>query len=65
MKSIDPPKWLKSSYCSGGQCVEVTKIADQFLIRDSKRPDMAPLSFNVEEWAAFVRGVAEGEFHFQ
>jgi len=65
LNSIDPPKWLKSSYCSGGQCVEVAKVADQYLIRDSKQPDVAPLCFDADEWSAFLRGAAEGEFRFQ
>jgi len=65
LNSIDPPKWLKSTRCSGGQCVEVAKVADQYLIRDSKRPDVAPLAFTEDEWTAFVQGVTAGEFRFQ
>jgi hypothetical protein len=33
-------------------------------VRDSKRPDDGVLSFTAEEWAAFVQGVAGGEFRF-
>jgi Domain of unknown function (DUF397) len=62
---IDPPKWRRSSRCSGGQCIEVAKVADQYLIRDSKRPELQPLSFTEEEWIAFTQGVAAGEFRFQ
>jgi hypothetical protein len=62
---IDPPKWQRSSRCSGGQCVEVAKVADQYLIRDSKRPELQPLSFTEDEWIAFTQGVAAGEFRFQ
>jgi uncharacterized protein DUF397 len=39
-------------------------VADQYLIRDSKRPDMAPLTFTRDEWSAFVQGVSAGEFRF-
>lgn len=64
MNEIDPPKWVKSSRCASGTCVEVAKVADQYLIRDSKRPDAAPLSFTEQEWTAFVAGVNAGEFRF-
>jgi hypothetical protein len=64
VNEIDPPNWVKSSRCAAGNCVEVAKVADQYLIRDSKRPEMNPLSFTEEEWAAFVKGVNAGEFRF-
>ena len=62
--NVNEPKWLKSSSCSGGSCVEVAKVADEFLIRDSKNPEMAPLHFTQDEWSAFVKGVNAGEFRF-
>ncbi|MGO4753076.1 DUF397 domain-containing protein, partial [Streptomyces sp. 2MCAF27] len=31
-------------------------------VRDSKTPDGPVLSFATEAWAAFVGGIAEGEF---
>ncbi len=64
MNDVEPPKWLKSSRCSGGSCVEVAKVADEYLIRDSKNPDTAPLHFTEAEWVAFVQGVTAGEFRF-
>lgn len=65
MNTIDPPQWQRSSRCSGGQCIEVAKVADQYLIRDSKRPEIEPLSFTEDEWIAFTQGVAAGEFRFR
>jgi hypothetical protein len=64
VNSIDSPNWRKSSRCSGGQCVEVAKVGDEYLIRDSKRPDVQPLTFTQSEWSAFVQGVNGGEFRF-
>ena len=64
MNESNPPKWRKSTRCASGTCVEVAKVGDQFLIRDSKRPDIAPLEFTTEEWTAFVAGVNAGEFRF-
>jgi hypothetical protein len=61
---IDPPKWVKSTSCSAGTCVEVAKVGDEYLIRDSKRPEVTPLSFTESEWVAFVEGVTAGEFRF-
>ena len=64
MEEITAPKWKKSSRCASATCVEVAKIGDGYLIRDSKNPDVAPLSFTTEEWSAFVAGVRAGEFRF-
>jgi hypothetical protein len=64
VNEIDPPKWVKSTRCTSGTCVEVAKVADQYLVRDSKRPEIAPLTFTAEEWTAFVDGVTAGEFRF-
>jgi hypothetical protein len=64
VNEIDPPKWVKSTRCASGTCVEVAKVDDAYLIRDSKRPEVAPLSFTAEEWTAFVDGVTAGEFRF-
>jgi hypothetical protein len=52
-----------SSFCSLGDCVEIGRgPGGDFLVRDSKARDRAPLEFTVDEWAAFVAGVKNGEF---
>ncbi|MGX6604307.1 DUF397 domain-containing protein [Micromonosporaceae bacterium Da 78-11] len=56
--------WRKSSRCGSNACVEVAKIDNEYLVRDSKNPDMSPLSFTADEWTAFVAGVEAGEFRF-
>ena len=61
-KSTRQPEWRRS--CTSGTCVEVAKVADRFLIRDSKNPDADPLSFTADEWADFVRGVKDDVFQF-
>jgi hypothetical protein len=58
------PQWRKSTKCTSGTCVEVARVGDQYLIRDSKRPEATPLSFTEDEWTAFVQGVDAGEFRF-
>jgi hypothetical protein len=62
---VNEPIFRKSSRCSGGSCVEVARDGDQYLIRDSKRPEVAPLAFTKDEWVAFVEGVSAGEFSFR
>ena len=62
---MNEPIFRKSSRCSGGNCVEVARDGDQYLIRDSKRPEVAPLAFTKDEWVAFVEGVNAGEFSFR
>jgi Domain of unknown function (DUF397) len=64
MDLVGLPLWRKSSKCANGTCVEVAKIGDQYLIRDSKSPDAATLAFTEEEWVAFAEGVTAGEFRF-
>jgi hypothetical protein len=64
VNKIDPPNWRKSTRCQSGTCVEVAKVADQYLIRDSKRPDVSPLAFTEDEWREFVDGVNSGDFRF-
>jgi hypothetical protein len=64
MHEINAAPWRKSSRCGSATCVEVAKVDGRFLVRDSKNPDGAVLSFTEEEWAAFVEGVGAGEFRF-
>ncbi|TPQ15653.1 DUF397 domain-containing protein [Streptomyces sporangiiformans] len=49
--------WFKSSYSGGegGECLEVAAAPGTVLIRDSKAPTRAQLTFRPSEWAAFVR----------
>ena len=58
------PAWRRSSRCGSTTCVEVAKVEDQYLIRDSKNPGAPALSFTKDEWEAFVLGVNSGEFQF-
>jgi hypothetical protein len=49
--------WFKSSYSGneGGECLEAAAAPGAILIRDSKAPTRAQLTFRASEWAAFVR----------
>ncbi|MGX6604306.1 DUF397 domain-containing protein [Micromonosporaceae bacterium Da 78-11] len=55
-------QWRKSQQCGSSSCVEVATADDQFFVRDSKNPEVEPLSFSRSEWQAFVTGVREGDF---
>jgi len=57
-------KWQKSTRCGSNACVEVAKVDNEYLVRDSKNPEAAPLTFTADEWTAFVEGVSAGEFRF-
>lgn len=57
-----PLGWRKSSYSGTGDCVEVAVCGDDVLVRDTKDPAGARLTFTVSEWRAFLDGVAAGEF---
>jgi hypothetical protein len=65
IKSAGDPVWRRARQCTNGSCVEVAKVADRYLIRDSKNPEIGPLSFTEDEWDAFVGGVKGGSFHFE
>jgi hypothetical protein len=58
------PEWRRSNRCASGACIEVAKSGSNYLIRDSKNPDVE-LTFTTEEWAAFSTGVVAGDFHFE
>ena len=57
-------EWQKSSLSTyNGNCGEVTLASDgQILMRNSRFPDGAQLSFTVPEWNAFIGGAKLGEF---
>lgn len=58
------PVWRRSTFCSGANstCVEVSINGTEVIVRDSKDPDGATLSFTIAEWTAFVAGARQGEF---
>lgn len=65
IKSTGDLEWRRAGACASGNCVEVAKAADRYLVRDSKNPGIAPLSFTEDEWRTFVGGVERGEFRFE
>ncbi|WP_381794120.1 DUF397 domain-containing protein [Streptomyces niveus] len=52
--------WFKSSYSSGegGQCVEIARVPDAVLVRDSKQDAGPVLAVPAAGWADFVSFVA-------
>ncbi|MET0426370.1 MAG: DUF397 domain-containing protein [Actinoplanes sp.] len=58
----ETPRWRKSSRSTSGACVEVAPQRDTILVRDSKDPDGAMLTFDRAVFAAFIDGVTSGEF---
>ncbi len=58
------PEWRRSARCASATCIEIAKVADRFLIRDSKNPGAGTLEFTAEEWEAFAESVKRDEFRF-
>lgn len=55
--------WHKSTASgSNGDCVEVAFVDDSVVVRNSREPLGAMLSFTRQEWAAFLEGAGNGEF---
>jgi Domain of unknown function (DUF397) len=54
--------WRKSEVSADENCVEVAFSGDLVLLRDSKDPSGAVLSFNQAEWTAFLAGARDGTF---
>jgi Domain of unknown function (DUF397) len=52
--------WIKSSSCESNTCIEVARLDDKYLIKDSKTHLF--LVFNLEEWNTFVTGIRAGDF---
>jgi len=58
----ETPRWRKSSRSSTGNCVEVWRQPDEVLLRDSKDPHGAVLTFDRSAFSGFLAGVQAGEF---
>jgi Domain of unknown function (DUF397) len=67
--AIDPKsseqRWQRPTICASSSCVEVATIGDTIAIRDSKDPESPVLTYDRDEWQAFVAGVKAGEFDLQ
>jgi hypothetical protein len=54
--------WRKSSFSTGGECVNVAEVADQVALRNSNRPGAGTLLVERGTLAGWVAGVKAGEF---
>jgi hypothetical protein len=54
-------EYKTSSFCSGGDCVEVGMQEGVVAVRDTKDRSRE-LTFSSQEWAAFVAGIKRGAF---
>jgi hypothetical protein len=61
MGDLPEAAWHRSSFCSGGSCVEVALLDDRVAVRDSKDSGRI-LVFRQAEWVAFLEGARNGEF---
>jgi Domain of unknown function (DUF397) len=54
-------QWQKSSYCAGGECVELAVLGGQVLLRNSGKPGVI-IRYTAAEWRAFMLGMQAREF---
>ncbi len=59
---VDNNSFKKSPFSEVGSCVEVARVGDGVVVRDSKNPGGPMLWFSAAEWTAFLYGVLIGEF---
>lgn len=57
----DAVGWIRASKCESNACVEVAAEYGNILVRSSRARSFW-VSFNDEEWVAFVEAVKAGEF---
>lgn len=62
MSDPSQPVWRKSSASDTTNCVEVAVSDQVVLVRSSRDPSGPMLTFSKPEWAAFLKGVHNGEF---
>jgi len=57
--------WYKSTHSANDNaCVEVRRTDDgSMMVRHSKDPNGAVLTFTPNEWTAFIKGANHGEFN--
>ncbi|HET8661197.1 MAG TPA: DUF397 domain-containing protein [Micromonosporaceae bacterium] len=53
-------KWHRNGRCESSACVEVGRGGDRVVVRDSADPEGPVLSFDSQEWAAFVAWLKRG-----
>ena len=55
-------KWITSSRCDSGACVQVRLTEDAVAMRDSKSAEGPVLLFSADTWNEFLTGVRVGDF---
>ena len=56
-----PSVWRRSSFCASGECVEVARLDDMVVMRDSKDH---VLRYTTEEFRFLVRAIKAGQYDF-
>ena len=64
IKPTEHLQWRRAKRCGSNACIEVARSGEQYLVRDSKRPEIKPLEFTAAEWDAFLAGARSGDFDF-
>jgi len=54
-------RWVRSTFCSTGTCVEVARTSRTVHVRDSKDPEGQHLVLPAEAWQEFVERVKRGD----
>jgi len=56
----DQLRWLRSSRCETGACVEVARDGKRIRMRNSRDPEGVTLVFTDDEWIGFLSAIRSG-----
>ena len=54
--------WTTSSYCNGGDCVQVAQTESSVFLGDSKNPNGPALSYTRSGWERVINNIKSGKF---
>jgi len=60
----EDPEFTTSTFSGGVNCLEVARVGNWVLLRNSRCPETELMRLTLDEWTAFRLGVQHGEFHF-
>ncbi|MEV4326651.1 DUF397 domain-containing protein [Microbispora rosea] len=55
-------RWLTTSRCTSGNCVQIAFLPEGVALRDSKNPGQGMLVYSTREWREFIAASKAGDY---